>query len=366
MSAPLPPLAQIPPQIAAVADYAAFARERMTAAAWAYFEGGAGDEQTLADNRAAFARLRLRNRVLVDLSQGDTRIDLFGDRFDYPILLAPVAHQRLAHPDGEQASLLAASAMRAGMVVSTESDTPLEDLARAARTPLWFQLYFQPDRAATAALLRRAEAAGCRALVLTVDAPVNGPRNREQRAGLARPPGQPGAAPPLLLHPGESLFDSALLKAAPTWADLDWLRRQTRLPLLLKGITAVEDALRAEAAGVDGIIVSNHGGRLLDSQIASIDALPEIAAALGGRLPILLDGGIRRGTDILKALALGACAVLVGRPCVHALASAGAPGVAHVLHLLRSELETAMALCGCPTLAAIDRRILIRRDQSAG
>lgn len=361
MSAPLPPLAAIPPQIAAVSDYEPFARERMSEAAWAYFSGGAGDELTVRENLAAFSRWRLRNRVLADFSQAHTRCTLFGDTFDFPILMAPVARQGWLHPEAERASALAASAMRAGLVLSCQADVLLEDIAQQANAPLWMQLYLQPDRDEALALVQRAEAAGYRALVLTVDAAVNGPRNREQRAG----PPERTLPPPVNLAvrvasdstvaPGQSLLESSQVRSAPTWRDVAWLRTQTRLPLLLKGITTAEDARRALDAGVDGLIVSNHGGRVLDSQIATIDALPDVAAAVAGRVPLLLDGGIRRGTDVFKALALGADAVLVGRPFAYALAAAGAPGVAHVLHLLRVELEMAMVSCGCPTLADIDR-----------
>ena len=358
---PLPKLQQIPPAVAAVADYEPYARERMEEGAWAYLDGGAADERTLAENRAGFRRLTLRGRVLCDLAGGDTRVALFGHVYDYPILLAPVAFQKLFHPDGERATMLAASAMRAGMVVSTQASVGLEELAREATVPPWFQLYIQPDRAFTRDLVQRAEAAGYRALVVTVDAPVNGVRNREQRAGFALPRGIEavnlrGMRPP---PPGGGqagapvLLGTPMLDAAPSWADLDRLRRQTRLPLLLKGIMTAEDAELAIAHGADGIIVSNHGGRALDPQPATIAVLPEIASAVAGRVPLLLDGGIRRGSDVFAALALGATAVLVGRPYVHGLAAAGPVGVTHVLHLLRAELEVAMALTGCRNLAAI-------------
>ncbi|MDH0897159.1 MULTISPECIES: alpha-hydroxy acid oxidase [unclassified Pseudomonas] len=362
---PLPKLQQIPPSIAAVADYEPFARERMSEQAWAYIAGGATDELTLADNRTAFERLRLRGQVLADLSGGNTRLRLFGQDFAHPIFLAPVAYQKLAHPDGELASVVGASAFGAGMVVSTQASVELEAIAEQAQTPLWFQLYIQADRDFTAALVRRVEAAGYQALVLTVDAPVSGMRNREQRAGFALPEGieavnlrgmRPlqGGAP----AGGGLLLGGPLLAAAPTWDDLAWLRGLTRLPILLKGITSGLDAERALAAGAGGLIVSNHGGRTLDGLPATIDALPEVAAAIQGRIPLLLDGGIRRGSDVLKALALGADAVLVGRPYVFALAAAGATGVAHVLQILRAELEVAMALTGCRDLAAIGPQVI--------
>lgn len=368
-SPPLAPLRQIPPQIAAVADYESYARERMTDSAWAYLSGGAADELTLRENRDAFDRLRLQNRVLADLKGGGTGLTLFGSPLDYPIVLAPVAYHRLAHPQGELASVLGASAIKVLMVVSTQASVALEDIAQAAQTPLWFQLYLQPLREHTLRLVRRAEAAGYRAIVLTLDAPVNGVRNREQRAGFQLPPGIDAPnlrdlpAPSLpQAHAGESaLFGKGVLDTAPTWDDLGWLRASTRLPLIVKGITSPLDAVQAIDHGVDGIVVSNHGGRVLDGQPATIDALPAVAAAVAQRVPLLLDGGIRRGTDILKALALGATAVMIGRPYVYGLAAAGAVGVVHVVHMLRTELEIAMALTGCKTLADITPAVIWQR-----
>lgn len=367
MSKPLPPLQQIPAEIASVEDYEALAQARMDAGTWAYFNGGGADGLTLRDNRAAFARIRLRNRVLCDLADGHTRLSLLGQEYAHPIFVAPVAFQSLAHPEGERATALAAAALQAGMVVSTQASLSLEALAGVEpAAPLWFQLYIQPDRDFTLALVRRAEAAGYRALVLTVDATVAGLRNAEQRAGFVMPPHVEAvnlrvmrSLPPQVARPGQSpLFGSPLVNAAPTWRDLDWLRAQTRLPILLKGVLAADDARRALDHGVDGLIVSNHGGRTLDSAPATLDALPAVVQAVGGCAPVLLDGGIRRGTDVLKALALGASAVLVGRPVVHGLAAAGAAGVAHVLHLLRTELELAMVQCGCRRLAEIDGRVI--------
>jgi len=361
---PLPPLTSIPADVVAVSDYEPLARARMSEQAWAFVQGGAGDELTLRDNIAAFARLRLMPRVLNAVGGGDTTVTLFGHRHPAPLLLAPVAFQQLAHPEGEAASVLAASAMQTAMVVSTQAGIALETLAEQAQAPLWFQLYIQPDREFTASLVKRAEAAGVQALVVTVDAPIHGPRNREQRARFVLPPcitpvnlAGMRELPPESIHPGgPSLLQSARVRRAPTWADVRWLRTLTRLPILLKGILSPDDALRAIDAGADGVIVSNHGGRTLDTVPASIDALPAIANAVTGRIPLLLDGGIRRGTDVFKALALGASAVLIGRPAMHALAAAGAPGVAHVLHIVRTELEMAMVMCGCRTLAEIDRK----------
>lgn len=361
----------IPPDIVSLADYEPHARRRMGENAWSYIAGGAADERTLAENQAAFARLRLNGRVLADLAGAHTRLELFGQRLDHPILVAPTAFHRLLHPDGEVATVVGAGALRAAMVVSAQASLPLEAIAARAAAPLWFQLYVQPDRNFTHALVRRAEAAGYAALVVTVDAPVS-LRNREQRSGFRLPPGveavnlrgapQPAAQP---VAPHESEVFAGLLRAAATWADIDALRRLTPLPLLLKGIMTPADALRGIEAGADGLIVSNHGGRVLDGQPATIEALPAIARAVGGRVPLLLDGGIRRGTDVLKALALGARAVLAGRPVLHGLAVGGATGVAHVLKLLRTELEIAMAQTGCATLGAISPGVLWRPEAAA-
>lgn len=354
-------LQQIPATIASVSDYEPYARERMTEQAWAYIAGGAADEVTLRDNCAAFQRLMLRPRVLQDLAGGHTQLSLFGQSFLHPIVLAPVAFQALVHSEAEMATALGASAMQAGMVVSTQATTLLEDIAGAATGPLWFQLYIQPDRDFTRDLVLRAERAGYQALVVTVDAPVNGLRNREQRSGFAFPAGieavnlrgMRGLPPQRGQAGSQILLGSDLLNAAPTWQDLAWLKSLTRLPVLVKGITTAEDAARAVAEGMDGIIVSNHGGRTLDGLPATLDVLPEVVAAVDGRVPVLMDGGIRRGGDVFKALALGAKAVLVGRPYIYGLAAAGATGVSHVLYLLRAELEVTMALAGCRDLAAI-------------
>ncbi|MBW3550713.1 MAG: alpha-hydroxy-acid oxidizing protein, partial [Proteobacteria bacterium] len=297
---PLPPLEQVPPQIAAIGDYDAFARDRMSKAVWAWLSGGAADEITLRENAAAFSRLRLQGRVLSDLAGGDTRVSLFGDVLQYPVLLAPIPYHKLVHPHGELGTVLGASALKAGMVVSMQSSVALEDIARVAQTPLWFQLCLQHDRGYVGELLQRVEAAGYRALMVSVDAPVSGVRNREQRAGFALPEeigavnlaGMP-AIPTQTARAGEaSLFDSPLIAAAPTWRDIEWLQSQTSLPVVLKGVMSARDAVRAAETGVSGLVVSNHGGRTLDTLPATIDALPRIAQALNGRLPLLLDGGI--------------------------------------------------------------------------
>lgn len=358
----IPALARVPDQVVSLADHEAHARTRLDENAWAYFSGGAADECTLNANRQAWDALQLLPRVLQPLAGGHTRVQLLGRTLAHPILLAPVAYQTLAHPDGELATAHAAAALGAGLVLSTQAGIPLETVARAVlpeagRGPLWFQLYLQHDRGFTRELVQRVEAAGYEALVLTVDAPTSGARDRERRAGFRLPPGVRAVnldglppAPAAALGAGQSALFDGLLRHAPTWDDVTWLQAQTRLPVLLKGVLHEDDARQAARLGLDGVIVSNHGGRTLDTAPATAQVLPRISAAVQGDLPVLVDGGIRRGTDVLKAMALGASAVLLGRPYVYGLANAGAVGVAHVLRLLRDELEIAMALCGCRQL----------------
>ena len=356
-------LQQVPPDVVGLGDHEALARQRLDDNAWAYFSGGAADEITLRANRSAWDALTLWPRVLRPLAGGHTQVTLLGRTLAHPMLLAPVAFQRLAHNDGELAMAYAAAALGAGVVLSTQASVSLEAIAEAVRPdrgrgPLWFQLYLQHDRGFTQALVQRAEAAGYEALVLTVDAPASGVRDRERRAGWRLPPdvhpvNLAGLPPPPRreLHTGQSALFDDLLHHAPTWDDLAWLQSMTRLPIVLKGVLHPADARQALSLGAAGLIVSNHGGRTLDTAPATASALPGVVQAVGGAVPVLVDGGIRRGTDVLKAMALGASAVLVGRPAVWGLANAGAAGVAHVLRLLRDELEVAMALTGCATLA---------------
>jgi len=351
--------AQLPPQIVTLADHEAHARGVLDARTWAYFAGGAGDEITLRANRGAWDAIGLHPRVLAPLAGLETRTALLGRDCPVPVLVAPMAHQGLAHPDGERATALAAAAQGAGMVLSTQSGTSLEEVARAflperERGPLWFQLYALGDRGWLRELAGRAHRAGFEALVLTVDAPLQGVRDAERRAGFALPPGFPAPHRP----PGPAPTDLAsLLARAATWDDVAWLVGASPLPVLLKGITHPQDAEQACALGVAGIVVSNHGGRVLDTMPATATSLPGVARATRGRCALLVDGGIRRGTDVVKALALGADAVLVGRPVLCGLANAGATGVAHVLRLLRDEFTAAMALCG-------KRRVAELRDGS--
>ncbi len=362
-----PPLARIPADIVSLADYEPLARARLDAGAWAYLAGGAADGLTMAANRRAFDGLQLVPRVLADVRGGNTEVELLGLRLPHPVLLAPVAFQRLFHPEGERATAMAAAAMGAVMVASTEATLSLEEIAAAREeAPQWFQLYIQPDRGFTRSLIARAEAAGYAALVVTVDAPLTGIRNAEQRAGFRLPPGLRAvnldAVPArTAAASGHPVFDIAMA-GAPTWDDIAWLIANTRLPVIAKGILSPRDAVKAVELGVAGVIVSNHGGRTLDTLVPTIDALPRIAEAVEGRVPLLLDGGVRRGTDIIKALARGARAVLIGRPYVMGLTVAGALGVGHVVKLLTEELAVAMALLGLRDLDQISPEILFARD----
>ncbi len=331
-------------------DYEAAAEARMEPGAWAYYSSGVGDEVTLRANREAFARIRIRPRMLVDVSTCDLHTTVQGIPVTMPILIAPTAAHCLAHPEGECATALAAGEAGTLMTASTSATRSLEEIATAATGPFWYQLYVDhpledlTDRSFSESLVRRAEAAGYRAIVVTVDAPRFGVKEREERAQFEMPEGLSMAN-----YPGDLETEPASL----TWNDIAWLRSLTSLPIILKGILTAEDAVLAVEHGVDGIIVSNHGGRQLDCVPASIEALPEVVAAVNGRCEVYMDGGIRRGTDVLMALALGARAVLIGRPVLWGLAVDGADGVRRVLHLLRDELEQAMALSGCSTLASV-------------
>ncbi|HEU4565766.1 MAG TPA: alpha-hydroxy acid oxidase, partial [Gemmatimonadaceae bacterium] len=328
----------------------------------AYYAGGAHDEITLRENRLAYDRIALRLRVLRDVSRRDLHAEVLGARLTMPLLVAPMAFQRMAHPDGELATARAASEAGVGMVLSTLSTVAVEEVRAATAAPLWFQLYVFPERDMTRDLVARVEAAGAEALVLTVDTPVLGRRERDVRNQFRFPDGiriaheMPDAMQRLPRAHGDSglaVHTARMISPSMTWDDVTWLRGITRLPVLLKGIVRADDAALAVEHGAAGIIVSNHGGRQLDTAVATIRALPEVVAAAGGRIPVLVDGGIRRGTDIIKALALGARAVLLGRPVIWGLALGGEAGVARVLALLRAELDMGMALCGCRSIEEV-------------
>jgi isopentenyl diphosphate isomerase/L-lactate dehydrogenase-like FMN-dependent dehydrogenase len=329
-------------------DYEALARIHLDAGIWAYFAGGAHDEITLQANRSAFERVQLRPRMLVDVSTIDMKTSALGTPVQMPILMAPVGFQGLAHPEGECAAARAIGPTGTLMVVSTFASCTLEEIALAATGPLWFQLS-APNRSWTERLVQRATAAGYRALVITVDAPRSGSKERAARQGFHLPTYKANFGD----EPMGNNFTSL-----PTWASLAWLRSLTDLPIVLKGILTAEDAHLAVEHGMDGIIVSNHGGRQLDGAPPSIEVLPEVVEAVEGRCEIYMDSGIRRGTDVLKALALGARSVLVGRPAIWGLAVGGTDGIMSVLEMLRAELEQAMALAGRPTLTDIDHTLL--------
>ncbi len=333
-----------------VFDYEKLALARIEASAWDYYASGSDDEVTLRANRAAFERIRLRPRMLADVSTCRTATTVLGTPVSMPILIAPTAFHCLAHPEGECATASAAGRAGTLMVASTSSTRSLEEIAHAASGPLWFQLYLH-DAHSTQRLIERAITAGYRALVVTVDSPRWGHKERSIRSNFRLPPHLQKAN----FGPGDTVDDS---RVNVTWESLAWLRSLTSLPIILKGILTAEDAEIAVQHRVGGIIVSNHGGRQLDGVSASIEALPEVVAAVAGQCEVYVDGGIRRGTDVLKALALGARAVLVGRPILWGLAANGADGVEHVLEILRNELELAMVLAGRPTIESIDRSLV--------
>jgi 4-hydroxymandelate oxidase len=341
--------------IHALADFESPARLAMDPGSFDYVAGGAWDEETLAENVAAWCRYRLRPRVLVDVSRLDTSITAFGDRLAMPIAVAPMAAHGLAHPEAEAATVAGAAAAGIPFTLSTVSSCSIEDVAAAAPDAVrWFQLYAQRDPDATRALVERAASAGYRAVVLTVDLPILGYRQRDLRGGfrLDVPLGNFAVAGPTHGYGADVL--ERLVRQEPgglTWRDLAAIRSWSPLALVLKGIMTAEDARLAVEHGVDGIVVSNHGGRQLDRVSATADVLPEIVEAVGGRTEIWVDGGVRRGLDVVIALALGARGVLVGRPILWALATGGRAGVERALAILRLEFETAMALVGAPTVA---------------
>lgn len=336
-------------------DYEALARERLQPAIWDYYQGGSEDEVTIQANRAAFARLQLRPRMLVDVSHIDMRTTVLGTPVSMPILIAPTASHKLVHPEGECATARGAGEAGTVMIVSTSATYSAEDVASAATGPLWFQLYTHHTLETTGQLVWRVEAAGYRAIVLTVDSPYLGRRERDLHNQFRI---SQHAQMPNFTNEDASISSRGRHMTDNTWETIDWLRSITSLPILVKGILTAEDALLAVERGVDGIVVSNHGGRQLDGAIASIEALPEVVEAVAGHCEVYVDGGIRRGTDVLKALALGARAVLLGRSILWGLAVNGQEGVRHVLELLRAELELAMALSGRPTLESIDRSLI--------
>ena len=350
-------------------DFESEAHRRLAPAVADYFAGGADDEITVRENESAFARIGLVPRVLRGLSdQPNLEVTLLGSRLAMPVLIAPTAFHRLAHPDGECATARAAVAAGTILIAAMAATATIEDIAAAARSAapkdiqpaIWFQFYIQPDLGFTEALVRRAEAAGCTALVVTVDSPAFGNRERDQRNGFRDLPA--GLCCENMPEPqtgiGPSRTRSIVFSPELSWEHIDWLRQTTTLPIALKGIAHPDDARLAVERGVSAIIVSNHGGRQLDTVPGTIELLPAIVAAVDGRVPVLLDGGIRRGTDVVKAIALGAQAVGIGRPVLWGLAVAGAEGVLQVLEILRQELARALTLCGCGAIGDVGRELV--------
>jgi len=340
------------------------ARGLLPQMAYDYYAGGANDEITLHENRAAYVRMSLLPRVLVDVSERQMGTTALGEPVSMPIFIAPTAFQGLAHSEGEVATVKAAGTAKTLMTLSTLSTSSIEDVMAVASGPVWFQLYVFKDRAISASLVQRAEAAGCKAIVCTVDVPLPGRRERDLRNQFkwpddlstrnllsARFPGFSASTPGCTLASSiASLFDSAM-----TWKDIEWLAGTTKLPVLVKGILRSDDALLAVKHGAAGVIVSNHGARQLDTTPATISVLSEIADTVAGQVEVYVDGGIRRGTDVLKGIACGAKAVFIGRPVLWGLACGGEDGVRYVLELVRQEFDLAMALSGCPTLGSITR-----------
>ena len=336
-----------------VADFERAAGDRLEAGTYGYYAGGAGDERTLADNVAAFARHRLLPRVLVDVADVSAATTVLGTEIAMPLIVAPTALQRLAHPDGEPGMARAAAAANTIFTLSTlATSRPTEVASTCPAAPRWFQLYVLKDRAVSEALRDEACANGFEAIVLTVDAPRAGRRERDFRTGFAVPPDVDMPAIDAAMGGRSSPTPQeffAQVDASLTWRELEHLAADCPVPVIVKGIHAPDDAVRAIEHGAAAVIVSNHGGRQLDTVPASIDMLPAVVDAVGGRAEVLVDGGIRRGTDVLVALALGAKAVLVGRPMLWALAAAGEAGATRLLQLLHDEIELGLRLLGAPT-----------------
>lgn len=350
-----------------LADMEALAYERLPRDVWDWLAGGAEDERTVAWNTEAFRRIRLRPRVLVDVRRRELAVNILGQDVALPVLVAPTSHHALVHPDAELAVARAAAAIGTIAVFGTGAHHSIEEVAAASNGTLWFQLYCYDSRPVVERIIRRAEAAGCRALVVTVDGGHYDSRRERNMRNRFRLPASlrlgnlvgVGMDDEVLRTEGAPGFLAQARSMPPTWDDIAWMRSVTHLPLILKGIMTGEDAALAVELGVDGVIVSNHGGRGVDCTLASIEALPEVVEAVAGRATVLLDSGVRRGTDVLKALALGAQAVLIGRPVLWGLAVDGEAGVRRVFEILRDEIDTALAQLGRPGVASVDRSMIV-------
>lgn len=343
------------------------AKEKLPVIAYDYYRSGAWDETTLKANREAYEKWKVHYHVLVDVSKRDLSTSVFGMPVDFPILIAPTAFHKLAHPDGELATARAAVKANTIMTLSSLSTTTIEEVAMATNKNFWFQLYINKNREYTRDLVARAVSAGAKALVVTVDTPLWGRRERDVRNGFHLPPGL--SAINLVKYDKDAVTKGQsgaglgqsfawMIDAALQWKDLDWLASITSLPIIIKGVCRPDDARTALDHGVKGILVSNHGGRQMDSAPGTIEVLPSIVDAVGDKVTVLMDGGIRRGLDAMKALALGAKAVLVGRPILWGLAAGGQEGVEKALSILKEELDLAMALSGCSSLKDLNRDLL--------
>jgi 4-hydroxymandelate oxidase len=344
-------------------DFESLAMQYMSPAVYEYVAGGAGADQTVIRNRTAFNKISILPRVLEDVSSINTQVSLFGRWHPFPILLAPAGYHKLIHAVGEMATVEGANDSGAVLVAAAFSTVTYEHMRSRSRQGMWFQLYVQKDRSFTRDLVERVLAAGCDAICVTVDVPVNGPRDRELRAGFNLPIGMERANLAALgleiaagsHRPNGRQIYSATHAADVTWDDIDWLRSFIPKPLLIKGIMHPDDAAIAYNTGCDGVMLSNHGGRSLDTMISTIEALPRMVDRLQDRIPVILDGGVRRGVDVFKALAMGAKAVMIGRPYLYGLAVGGSDGVCRVVEILRTELEMTMGLAGCRNLAEITK-----------
>jgi 4-hydroxymandelate oxidase len=335
-------------------DFEKKAEQVMPKMAYEFLASGAADEKTLKWNREGFDNIKLNTHVLNDVSRVDTRTSILGQDLSCPILVAPTAFHKVMHPEGEVATARGAGLASTTFIVSSFTTTPVEEIARAASQPLWFQLYLLQDRVFVKDLIQKVESLGIKALCITVDTPVAGARDRQQRAKFQLPAGM---NTPYMVQTSSS-GRVIPLQISVTWKDIEWLRSIATVPILLKGILNPDDAEQSVKAGVSGIVVSNHGARNLDTVPATIEVLPHIAKRVNKRIPVLVDGGIRRGTDVVKAVALGANAVLVGRPVCYGLACGGAEGVARVLTILQTELQMAMALAGAASIGKIDQSFI--------
>ncbi|KAH8394715.1 hypothetical protein KR222_002420 [Zaprionus bogoriensis] len=358
--------------LVSVSDFEKRARAKMEKHALDYYKNGAGEQVTVSLNHEAYKRLRLRPRFLRDVSRLDVSCDILGEHLGWPLGIAPSAMQKLAHPDGEIGMARAAGKAGSIYILSTLSTTSLEDLAAAAPdTCKWFQLYIYKERSVTEQLVRRAERANFKALVVTIDTPINGDRRADARNKFCLPPHlclanfQGEMAQGIVCSRGGSGLNEYVAShydPSITWKDIKWLQQLTQLPIILKGILTAEDAELAREFGCSGIIVSNHGGRQLDTAPATIEVLPEIVAAVGKDLLVMLDGGIMQGNDIFKALALGAKTVFIGRPALWGLATDGQDGVEQLLTVIRDDFETTMRLTGCASLADIQPSMVVHES----